>query len=392
MKCRFEYFWNADNADFQTRISVGYLKIRANLRCLHRRYLRSKTLIALIACAGCARQNLPSAGGTITKEGFIDCFEDNLKAGDKPVWCEASAVLYDGQKLLVANDKEMPDARTSVFYYGYPFDSTQQPVYWPDTLLKKAQKYEDFSLSPDGKHAFLLTAFDRVKPNSSDWDGYNALIYWNTANPKKLRVAHTQADETFSMGLRQKISQILRSEQFPAGVPYFKIEGLAATATHLYFGVREEGESYNKFQYEGKIVGVSYQFTQDSLAINTDFEVVTTFDFAAMQPHIIKPLGLSSIEYDAKRKLFWVLTSHENKEQIGAYLWWATAEDFKKGQLNLVNNRATGQPLYLNHKAEDLTILPDGRLFIIHDDDRFKTTIGSQIRQPHQAAYTIIKF
>jgi hypothetical protein len=362
------------------------------MKLFFNRFSLGLVAVALLS-AGCARKGMPwAAGGSVVREGFIDCFEPSLKANGQDVWCEASAVLYDGKKLILANDKNMPDARTSVFYLNYPFDSTQTPTYWPSALLKNAQKYEDFSIAPDQKHAFLLTAFDRIKTNNTEWDGFNTLIYWNIANSSQPRAAHLKAGETFSVSFREKISQTLRSDAFPAGTPYFKLEGLAATNTHLYFGVREEGRTYSDFVYEAKIIEVPYAFVQDSLAIGDGFQVVSTFDVAAMQPALIKPLGLSSIEYDATRDLFWVLTSYENKDQIGAYLWWATASEFRSGKLNLVNNRATGQPLYFSHKAEDLTILPDGRLFIIHDDDRVKTSIGSQTRQPHQTAYSIVKF
>jgi hypothetical protein len=104
-------------------------------------------------------------------------------------------------------------------------------------------------------------------------------------------------------------------------------------------------------------------------------------------------MGISCIEYDAQRKIFWVLTSLESDTQQNcAYLWWATEADLQKGTLHLVNDRSTGQPLKFTHKAEDLTPIGGNRLLVIHDDDRNRTKIGDQTRQPHQAAYSIVKF
>ena len=337
-------------------------------------------------------------GGNIEREGFIDCFEPNTQVGGKELWCEASAVLFDGKNVFLANDKNMPEPASAVFFWASRdalLDSTQKPTYLQNELLRNAQKYEDFALAPDRKHAFLTTGFDRIKPDKDEWDGFSTLVYWNITNDLKNihpQAAHLKAGEVFSVALRQKLSQTLRSEKYPDGAPYFKIEGIAATDSNLFFGVREEGRTFSDFEYKVKIVGVSYAFVQDSLTIQNDFRIVADCDVAALQPNLPKPLAISSIEFDPTRNLFWILTSYEKNDQVGAYLWWATANDLKTGKLNLVKNRATNQPLALTHKAEDLTILDDKRLLIIHDDDRVKTTVGTQTRQPHQTAYSLLSF
>ena len=347
----------------------------------------------------CARPlSSPAQGGTLLREGFIDCFEPNTQVGGKELWCETSAVLFDGKNVLFANDKNMPEPASAVFFWASReafADSTQKPTYLQNDLLRNAQKYEDFAISPDHKHAFLSTGFDRIKADKNEWDGFNTLVYWNITNDLKdihPKAAHLQAGEVFSVGLRQKLSQVLGSEKFPAGAPYFKIEGLAATETQLLFGVREEGRTFSDFEYKVKIVGVSYAFVQDSLTIQADFRVLANYDVAALQPNLPKPLAISSIEFDPARNLFWVLTSYENNDQVGAYLWWATPNDLQTGKLNLTKNRATGQPLAFTHKAEDITILDDKRLLIIHDDDRVQTKVGTKTRQPNQAAYSIVTF
>jgi len=362
-----------------------------------------KTLLLCVALAlvisGCTRKNfLLSNGATITQEDFIDCFEANLQAGGRGLWCEASAVFYDGTNLFLANDKDMPGAAASVFFlpYGQAGFKGSKPTYLLQPLLKASQKFEDFATTPSKKYALLTTGFDRIKDNSNEWDGYNALIYWKMSEISQNidpKIAHLQAGEKFSLSLRAAVSRVLNTNEFPNGVPYFKIEGLAATSDKLYFGVREEGKRYDDFKYKVKILTAPYQFVEDSLAIANDFQILADIDLNTLNPTLPKGLGISSIEYDASRSIFWILTSLESSTQLNcAYLWWATESDLKMGKLNLVNEKATNQPLKFTHKAEDITVIGKNQLFVIHDDDRNKTKIGDKTRTPNQAAYSIVTF
>lgn len=355
--------------------------------------------VILIVSVGCSRNNFSfSNGATISKENFIDCFEPNLQADGRELWCETSAVFYDGTNLFLANDKDMPGAAASVFFLPYSQAGFQgsKPTYLLQPLLKASQKFEDFATTPDRKHALLTTGFDRTKENSNEWDSYNALIYWKTtANPQDInpKIAHLQVGEKFSISLRTALSRALSSTEFPNGVPYFKIEGFAATSDKLYFGVREEGKKYDDFKYKVKVITAPYQFIKDSLAITDNFEILADIDLNTLNPTLPKGLALSSIEYDASRNIFWILTSLESSTQLNcAYLWWATEADLKMGKMNLVNEKATNQPLKFTHKAEDITVMGKNQLFIIHDDDRNKTKIGDKTRTPNQAAYSIVTF
>ncbi len=334
----------------------------------------------------------------ITEEHFIDCFADGLQADGREVWCEASAVFYDGAHLYFANDKDMPGVDASVFYI--PYDGKKiypdKPVYFSQPALKSSHKYEDFALTPDRKHVFLTTGFDRIKSDSHEWDGYNSLLYWssdklpNSFSPKNTKLAQ---NENFSLTLRKALSKALRSSQFPEGMPYFKVEGLAATDTKLYFGIREEGKKFDDFAYKVKLVSVPYRFALDSLILSEDFQVISDINIATMHPGLPPNLALSSIEYDRARKVFWLLTSSEGENQANsAYLWWATEADLKANKMNIVNDRLTKLPLTFTNKAEDLALVAKNRLFIIHDDDRSKPKVGGVIRKPHQAAYSIVEF
>lgn len=356
------------------------------------------TLLAL-ALINCHRPPTTQVNGaSIVKEGFIDCFQAGLQASGRDLWCEASAVLYDGVNLTLANDKDMPNNDAAVFYWAYSEANmfTTKPTYLTQNLFKTSQKYEDFALTPDRTHAFLSTGFDRVKEGSNEWDGYNTLLYWRVgAGPGVIqpKAAHLAAGEKFSMSLRTALSKALSSTAFPDGMPYFKVEGFAATNDKLYFGIREEGKKYDDFSYKAKVLTVSYRFNNDSLQIASDFQTLADIDIASLEPSLPKPLALSSIEYDAKRKIFWVLTSMESETQgNSAYLWWATESDLKTNTLHLVKDRTSGQPLKFTHKAEDLTPIGTNKLFVIHDDDRNRSTIGTQTRQPHQAAYSVVEF
>ncbi len=339
-----------------------------------------------------------AAGGTsqatITKEGFFDCFESGLTAAGQPVWCEASAVLYDGNKVFLANDKDMPDQRTSVFYWtakrGFP-DTSKPATYLMNPVFKSGTKFEDFACTPDNRIIFLSTGFDRVKPGSTDWNKYNTIFYWQNGNendPRVLSASHTDSTSVF---LRDKISKVLTSPAFPQGMPYFKIEGLAATEDKLYFGIREEGKKFDDFAYKTKIVTVGFHISNGAIELGDDYKVLTDFNVALAQPGITEHIGISSIEYDRFNNRFIILTSYENGEKLGAYLWTATLSELEKNQLSPVKD-ASGKILSFNHKGEDIAIISKSKLLIIYDDDRVKTTVGGQTRQPNQAAYSVVEF
>ncbi|QJW89060.1 hypothetical protein HNV11_06485 [Spirosoma taeanense] len=336
------------------------------------------------------------ATATITKEGLLTCFAPETSLNGQPVWCEASAVLFDGKRILVANDKDMPASLSPVFINTIDAltDSLQKPTYFMQPTFAAARKYEDFAQTPNGKFVFLTTAFDRIKPNSHDWDGYNTVLYWRKGDEQHPRVLAVTDTSRTSISYRQRIATVLANAQFPGAMPYFKIEGLAATDRQLLFGIREEGKAFDKFDYRTKIIGVSYRIESEPdgerIRLADDWKLIADFNPAKAEPALPQPLGLSSLEYDPYRKRFWMLTSQEVEGKLDAYLWTATpAELYANKPFKLIRD-VKGQPLHLNHKAEDLTPLDRNRLLLIHDDDRVRTRVGSRVRQPNQAAYTIV--
>lgn len=337
---------------------------------------------------------------SITKEGLLDCFEEGLAVqGGIPIWCEASAVVYDGYRLTIANDKTMPDIRSSVFYwFGWDdFQNAKPTRYRLEPAVKNASKFEDFALAPDKNMVFLSTAFDRVKDENTEWDNYNSIIYWQKDRPYLSRVLSIEEKATTSVKLREMFISTLskNNPDYPNGIKYFKTEGLAATETHLFFGIREIGNQYNDFKYVSKILSLPYRTWRDTdstraAGITGYFETIADLNLQSLVDFILPAnMGLSSIEYDPTRKLFWILTSYEAPTQLGAYLWVATEAELRNNKMRIVRD-ADNNPLFFNHKAEDLTFITPNTMLVVHDDDRMQLMVNGVQRKPHQAPYTIV--
>ncbi|RIV26764.1 hypothetical protein DYU11_00110 [Fibrisoma montanum] len=333
----------------------------------------------------------------LVDEGFLTCFAPGTSLSGQLVWCEVSAVVLNGQQALFANDKDVPAGLSPVFSKPVAAlsDSTQSPAYLTEGAFIATRKYEDFAQTPDQQLVLLTTAFDRVKSGSSDWDGYNTVLYWPKGHEHQPRVLAPSDTARTSIAYRQPIAQVLANDEFPGAMPYFKIEGLAATDKHLLFGIREEGQSYDNFKHRVKVISVSYKLegtgTDRRLRLQNDWKLIADFNPASVEPSLPGPLALSSLEYDPARGRFWLLTSLEANGQVDAYLWTITQADlFANKPFTLIRDEM-GKPLHFGHKAEDLTLLAPNRLLVVHDDDRVQTTVGGQTRQPNQAAYTVVE-
>lgn len=344
-----------------------------------------------------AGRSNPGLRAAIETENWVTCCDFGTKMPDgSPVWCEASAVLYDNGTVFIANDKDMPAGLSPVFTKPWKTlaDSTVRPTPLPAEAFRTARKYEDFASNKE--YVFLTTAFDRVKPGSTDWDGYNTILYWKKGQEANPQVLAPERGAKNSVGFREQLGKILAQNRpaYANGMPYFKVEGLAVTDTLLLFGIREEGEKYDKFDYRVRIVAVPFFVEktgeQERIVLKNNWRIVTDFDPSTVA-ELPKPLALSSLEYDRNRNLFWLLTSMESNGQLDAYVWTATPDALLNNRPPTLLRDAGGQPVHFNHKAEDLTFPDAHHVLVIHDDDRTNTKIGAQIRQPHQAAYTVLK-
>lgn len=332
----------------------------------------------------------------VETNNWLTCCDPNTMLADKPVWCEASAVLYDRGLVYVANDKEMPAGLSPVF--TKPFNRLSDTTLRVTPLLAeeflRGRKYEDFASNKD--YIFLTTAFDRVKPGSTDWDAYNTLLYWKKGDEAHPQVLSPDQGAKNSVAYRNQISRVLAQGRpdFTAGVPYFKIEGLAVMDSLLILGVREDGQTFEKFDYRIKLIAVPYFIEKSTggerLVLKDNWRVVNDFTPKLIES-LPSPQALSSIEYDPNRKRFWLLTSVEGTGgRLDGFLWTATPTELLGNQPFTLVRDQQGQPVHFGHKAEDITFLPDNRLLIIHDDDRTVTTVNSKLRQPNQAAYSIV--
>jgi len=348
--------------------------------------------------------NSPTA--EIVQTGLIDCFDENLSdEKGAPLYCEASAVAFDGTYLLFGSDKPIPgDSLSAIFAIAYDSGDrrTHKVSYFTQPAFKSAVKYEDFTSTPDGKYFLATTAFDRFDNQPAKQDSYNTLLCWKKGEEAGVKVVAATEREGIvsSVSLREKFSWALATPAFPQGPAYFKIEGLACIpGNRLLFGLREWGESFKKFEYTVKIIAVSYQISQDEFLLGNDFSLLYSFtpDSTRLNGHTV---GLSGLAYDAYRDQLYLLTSYEKSadpEGLGAFLWTLPLTALNKYQPPaLVLNRQR-KPLMLAHKAEDIAVIGKNQVFMIHDDDRVLGSAGLRkgdelfYRKPHQAAYTVLK-
>ena len=341
----------------------------------------------------------------MSHQGLIDCFPAGLQSPDgEVVYCEASALVFDGSHVVFASDKPVPgEGRSSVFSFAYAGRNTIEgiPVYQTSEPFISAIKYEDMTLTIDGAFVIATTGFDRVKPDSVQWDGYNTLLIWPVTTPDDVAVvsATTTDGVTSSVGLRDNLSRVLTTEEFPEGMPYFKIEGIAVIpGQKILLGIRETGSDYREFEYTAIILSVSFTLLKDELVLGSDFEQIYRFD-PGSDPGIPKGTGLSSIEYDPYNDRLYLLTSYETEQTdvgLGGHLWVLPMADMKMGLPPSLVHRDVDHPLSFAHKPEGVTVLKDNRVLVVHDDDRVlgRDTVNNPKTQfskaAHQTAYSVV--
>ncbi|MGC3873707.1 hypothetical protein ACPF7Z_10595 [Halomonas sp. GXIMD04776] len=316
---------------------------------------------------------------TILSHGTMHCFPTGLRdEQDRLVNVEVSAVVYDGQRLILASDKPIPGAERSAVFamdisdQGIPDDTTLE--YFTAGPIARATKYEDFALTADGKYVLATTGFDRIDNESHDLNDYNHLLIWPLGEPDKVKTVDPDPRDGVegSLELRSKLNAAI-------GKPYYKIEGLAAIPGKqgdglLLFGVREQGNAHDDFEYVCRVVGAHYKITADG---NLEFvdELRSLYRFDPGQFEGVRHVcGLSSLEYDPFNDRLYLLTSFETEiegvEHIGGYLWVMALEDFAANKSPALVIDAEGAPLEFEHKAEGLAVLDKARLFVAYDNDR----------------------
>ncbi|MFC0266646.1 hypothetical protein [Kushneria aurantia] len=317
--------------------------------------------------------------------GTLECFPAGLvDDSGEPVHAEVSAVVYDGKRLILGSDKPIPgEGRSSVFSVDIDDEGRPHPEtlgYYTQPLIRSAIKYEDFALTADGRHVLATTGFDRISDRDHSLNAYNHLLIWPLGDPDRVQVVDPDPRDNVegSLELRQRLTAAI-------GVPYYKIEGLAAIPGErddgmLLFGVREQGQHFDDFEYVCRVVGAHYRVNDSGALIFTDdLREVYRFDpgeFDAVE-HVC---GLSSLEYDPYNHRLYLMTSFENESEgldsIGGYLWLLSLEAFARGEAPALVEDDEGNTLVFEHKSEGLAVLDRDRLFVAYDNDR-ELALGS---------------
>ncbi len=340
------------------------------------------------------------------QHGLIDCFEAGSKrteAGKEHLlaYCEGSAVVWDGKKLMMASDKPIPgDGRSSIFEVAFSEGkvSSAPSNYRREEAFMRAKKFEDASVDTFGKRVFFSTGFDRVMPGRKLWNPYNMLLSYPVGRPEKVQVvSNEQPGCQTSVAMRPHLSAQLPTAHFPKGAPYYKIEGLAAVPEQrLFFGVRELGASYKKFDYAVIILAGKYHFEGEQVQLEAPLTQIYHLEELKVGGQRV---GLSSLEYDPYGDRFYLLTSYEEERDdidLGGYLWTLS---WKQLQNNLPPSLVTdpnGAPLHFLNKPEGLTILGPRRILVLHDDDRVLKREDQEVaghvhqRGPQQTPYSIV--
>lgn len=339
--------------------------------------------------------------------------EQNYQSAKKKVdypYCETSAVAYDGKRLFIANDKKVNDPKKSSLFsfelekivsnkaLQFDFKNKIHHLAFP---IKNSVKFEDATVTPDGKYIIFITGFDRIRDTNFKWDPYNSIVYWPTGHPDKAKFAlPTSLAEVkkkkylSSRGFRDDLKNALRRNDFPEGPSYYNVEGITTIpGNKLLLGIRKVGDHWMKFSYKTIFLIADYSIDDNSMEIKN---LKMLQDHSSWTKEKTKfDVAISSLEYNPDNKKVYFLTSYEvgiDGEEIGSHLWEISLEDLMNDKKpNLVFDES-GRPLNFYNKAEGISYLGDGYMIIIHDDDRVLKYRDEKLhRKPNEAFFHIIK-
>jgi hypothetical protein len=208
---------------------------------------------------------------------------------------EPSAAAFDPAtgRVLVFSAKDTTLYRYELTAAGLvlPPGERHYPLRLPKGL--HAAKLEGLTRLPSG--AFLaVTAFDRPYPSFR----------------RLLRFSNVPAAPVDAMPVALDDAALGAAVRAASGQPWFKIEALAVdrTATHLFFGVRNVGES--EVAPRDVVLVVRCAFSEDGVGLP---EAVIPFSTAEALHGLAE--GLSDLQLDADGDSFLLLTSHEGTEK-----------------------------------------------------------------------------
>jgi hypothetical protein len=312
-----------------------------------------------------------SSSGPVAQRGAafsIACFEAGLTNDDgTPATCEISAAATIEDRVVLFNDKPTPGAARSSVLTLDP-DHPGSPQYELEPGFTPFFKFEDAAELGAGE-LLITTGFDRIHEADAAWDGFNGLLRWRRGAPVEVLAASIRDGVTSSRGLRAPLAAALADAVFPEGPAYFKVEGLAVDAGgRILLGIRELGATFEDFRFTVTILAA------DDLPALARGEVRRIWDYDPQQhPEVEHPLGLSGLGQDPARGGLWLTTSWElgeTDEDLGGYLWWLPFEALDRSAPPQLVHDPAGVAISFAHKPEAVTVLADGRLLVVHDDDR----------------------
>lgn len=372
--------------------------------------MKNLLFVILLFLVGCKTTQLAdianktSVEAKIVRTGLLSAYPSELKADSiNYVYAEASAAVKIGDQILMAIDKPTPAKVSPVFTVpAIAFDqenvARNQVTYVMTAPFPQVMKIEAMTKSPDESVFFATTGFDRVRGSSADWDGFNSLLAWHKKDFSDVQYVNSSERNGVksSRDLRASFQKALITSQFPNGAPYFKIEALVVLpGNRLIFGVRELGESYQKFDYTFTLLETTYTDTKEGVQVNPTFKKIYEF----------KPIvngnmtAISDLLYHAPSNSLIASTSREEgtdekTKTFAAYLWILPMAKVEKGEAP-IPVMSGGKQLEINYKGEGLTWLDNRTLFMICDEDRKDSQVmmgGKMItKQPNQAVFVIIK-
>lgn len=336
----------------------------------------------------------------VLHEGRVACLPEPARDDmGHPVTCEPSGAARLGEAIWVANDKPLPNTPTNPPTNPLVGRSPmmqlseaelQTPArYATDAAWLAVRKLEGLTARPDGQGLLAITAFDRVDPSSAALDPYDMLLSWVPGQAPVIVEASTRDGVTSSVRLRDQIRRALADTSFPLGPPHVKIEGLALLPDgRLLLGVREVGEHWHAPRYVVRILETRWSADRpERLAA----PITLRWTWTPAEPDVPRWLGLSGLEWDPEHERLLMLTSielGERPEDLGGTLWILPLAAYEAGEPPTPVRAPNGTRLWFDHKAEAVVPLGDGRVLVVHDDDRVLT--GTPRRSPHEAAFTVL--
>lgn len=353
-------------------------------------------LCGMVFLGGCGAAYQPEITARNLK--LLNCFPAEYSTGEKPACCEPSAGVMDGDLLLMASDKAVPEAKSSILQVklnGELAGTIDSP------LINRMEKIEALSRTSDHAWTVASSSFSYYIPDQAKYNRYSMLVAWPTGKPAEAQLIFPKLvdGEESSIGLNDAMRAALKNEKFPNGPDYFKIEGMTLTSDNkILFGVREQGAAYEDFDYSRTILAMDYQIVDGKFTVSGNITKLVDLQVPAMDGVPGYP-AVSDLAFDEVHDILYVLTSFEGSDTpcpwsetengLGGLLFYIPYDQLAAGQLrNVIDD--TGAMVRFSRKSEGVALLPDKQLAIIYDDDRDLGKEGAPRREMNQTFYEIL--